>query len=72
MSIQNTNYPNVGSGESGLTHAISDMLHTASTGQNTPIEPLPYRVLEGDDDTVYVVDTRTDVHYAIHIKECTD
>ncbi len=29
-----------------------------------------YRVLEGDHDTIYLVDQVTNQHFAIHVSEC--
>ena len=46
--------------ERGLVHAIMDRLHAK------------YKFLENDKDTLYVKDTATDKHYAIHISECYD
>lgn len=29
-----------------------------------------YKVLEGDHETLYVLDRETDIHYSIHVTEC--
>lgn len=34
--------------------------------------PDKYKILEGDDDTIYVKNTDTDKHFAIHIAECDE
>jgi len=31
-----------------------------------------YKVLEGDDETLYVKDRETEEHYAIHVSLCED